>query len=277
MNTLAETVKETSAVCPIAKIPAQERDALILKHLPQVRLIARRIHGRLPENVSFDDLVSNGTLGLISAIDRFDPSRNLKLKTYAEHKIKGAILDSLRRLDWAPRQQRKRAKQIEAAIAVVEQRWLRAPTEEEIAAELNLTVDDYHQWQLEISGLNLARLESAGSSGGTNDTEDRDLLRFVSGDPKQLPSALLERSELQRLLAVAISRISPIEQTVLGLYYRDELTLREIAKIAGLHESRISQIKTQAILRLRVSMGELWPAAGYCPNPLVESTRSQAA
>ena len=186
MNAVAETVKDTIPVRPITRFPAQERDALILKHLPQVRLIARRIHGRLPENVSFDDLVSNGTLGLISAIDRFDPSRNLQLKTYAEHKIKGAILDSLRRLDWAPRQQRKHAKQIEAAIAVAEQRLLRAPTEEEIAAELKLTVDGFHQWQLEISGLNLARLESAGSSAGSNDWSTIGYgLFFVLGAPQR--------------------------------------------------------------------------------------------
>jgi RNA polymerase sigma factor for flagellar operon FliA len=258
MNTAAETVVPTNPSPRIANFSAQERDNLILKHLPQVRMIARRIHARLPEYVNIDDLVSTGALGLIAAIDRFDPSRHIQLKTYAEHKIKGAILDSLRRLDWAPRQQRKRAKQIEAAIAAAEQRLQRAPAEDEIAAELNLTVDGYHRWQVEIGGVNLARLESAGS----DNSEDRDLLRFVSGDPNEWPAALLERNELQRVLAVAISGIPVIEQTVLGLYYHDELTLRDIAKIAGLHESRISQLKTQAILRLRVCMAELWPATG---------------
>jgi RNA polymerase sigma factor for flagellar operon FliA len=273
MTAAAQTVDLRNPSTLIANFSAEERDALILEHLPQVRMIARRIHARLPEYVRLDDLVSTGTLGLISAIDRFDRSRNLRLKTYAEHKIKGAILDSLRRLDWAPRQQRKRAKQIEAAIAMAEQRLQRAPTEEEIAAELNLTVDGYRHWQLEIGGVNLARLESAGSE----DSEDRNLLRFVSGDPNELPYALLERRELQTTLAAAISGIPPIEQTVLGLYYHDELTLREIAKIVGLHESRISQLKTQAILRLRVCMAELWPATGHRPIPPAESTRSQAA
>src|SRR5579864_5255484 len=133
----------------------QERERLILEHLPQVRLLARRIHDRLPENVSLDDLVSTGTLGLIAAVDRFDASRNISLRTYAEHKIKGGILDSLRRMDWAPRQQRKHAKQIDAAIAVAEQRWQRSPTEEEIATELNLTVDGYHQWQVKVRAVNL--------------------------------------------------------------------------------------------------------------------------
>src|SRR6202011_1914557 len=120
---------------------AQERERLILEHLPQVRLIARRIHERLPESVSLDDLVSTGTVGLIAAIDRFDPALKVKLKTYAEYKIRGAILDSLRGLDGAPRQQRKRAKQIESAISTIEQRLHASPTEEEIAAELKLSLE----------------------------------------------------------------------------------------------------------------------------------------
>src|SRR5450631_1283047 len=140
---------------------AEVREQLILEHLPQVRLIARRIHERLPESVSLDDLVSTGVVGLISAIDRFDSSHNVKLKTYAEYKIRGAILDSLRGLDWAPRQQRKRAKQIEAAIAAAEQRLHRTPGEEEIAAQLGLDITEYHEWLVEIRGLNLGSLENA--------------------------------------------------------------------------------------------------------------------
>src|SRR5437868_9909155 len=136
-------------------LSAQVREQLILEHLPQVRLIARRIHERLPESVSLDDLVSTGVVGLISAIDRFDAAHNVKLKTYAEYKIRGAILDSLRGLDWAPRQQRKRAKQIESAISVIEQRLHGSPSEEEIAAELKLSLADYHDWLVEIRGVNL--------------------------------------------------------------------------------------------------------------------------
>src|ERR1700736_1388456 len=122
---------------------AEERERLILEHLPQVRLIARRIHERLPESVNLDDLISTGTLGLIAAIDRFDPRHNVKLKTYAEYIIRGAILDSLRGLDWAPRQQRKRSKMIEIAISAAEQRLHRAPSEDEIATGLHLTLDEY--------------------------------------------------------------------------------------------------------------------------------------
>ena len=119
-----------------------EREQLILQHLPQVRLIARRIQERLPENISLEDLVSTGVLGLIAAIDNFDPSHNVKLKTYAEYKIRGAILDSLRGLDRAPRQKRRQAKRIEAAIAAAEQRLKRAPTEEEIAGQLEISLED---------------------------------------------------------------------------------------------------------------------------------------
>src|SRR5208283_4403812 len=127
-------------------IPEDDRERLILEHLPQVRLIARRIQERLPENIILDDLVSTGVIGLIAAIDNFDASHNVKLKTYAEYKIRGAILDSLRGLDWAPRQKRRQAKRIEAAIYTAEQRLQRAPTEEEIAGELEISLEEYHQW-----------------------------------------------------------------------------------------------------------------------------------
>jgi RNA polymerase sigma factor for flagellar operon FliA len=231
-----------------------ERERLILEHLPQVRLIARRIHERLPASVGLDDLVSTGILGLISAIDNFDPSLNVKLKTYAEYKIRGAILDSLRGLDWAPRQKRRRSKQVEAAIETLERRLHRSPTEEEIAAELRVDVDEYRNWLLEMRGMNMGSLEYAPP-----DQAGRDVLSFVAGSEDSWPSSIVERSELERLVADRISRMPYVERTVLGLYYHEELTLREIAQIMGLHESRISQLKTQAILRLRTWLRECWP------------------
>lgn len=233
---------------------AEEREQLILEHLPQVRLIARRIHERLPESVNLEDLISTGIVGLISAIDRFDPRHNVKLRTYAEYKIRGAILDSLRGLDWAPRQQRKRTKQIESAIAVIEQRLHRTPTEDEIAEQLNLSMDEYHEWLVEVQGINLGSLESS-----LPEEEGRDLLRFVSDKEDKWPSKLLERAELERLLASAIEKMPPVERAILNLYYREELTLREIAKVVRLHESRVSQLKSQAILRLRAYIEKRWP------------------
>jgi RNA polymerase sigma factor for flagellar operon FliA len=238
----------------VGEFSAEERERLILEHLPQVRLIARRIHERLPDSVNLEDLISTGIVGLISAIDRFDAAHNVKLKTYAEYKIRGAILDSLRGLDWAPRQQRKRSKRIEAAIASAEQRLKRAPAEDEIAKELGLTLEEYHEWLIDIRGVNLGSLECASP-----EEDGRDLLKYISDDEEHWPSRLLERSELERLLAQAIEKMPQVERTVLSLYYYEEMTLREIAKIVSLHESRISQLKSQAILRLRTYIGKRWP------------------
>jgi RNA polymerase sigma factor FliA len=240
-----------------AMISSEERDRLILDNLPQVRLIARRIHERLPESVSLDDLISTGVVGLITAVDNFDPAQNVKLKTYAEYKIRGAILDSLRGLDWAPRQKRKKAKQIEAAISAAEQRLHRAPNEEDVAKELHLTLDEYHEWLVEIRGVNIGSFEYA-----KGEEESRDLLQFISDDEEDWPSSLFERAELQKLLAAAIEKMPEVERNVLGLYYHNELTLREIATAMALHESRVSQLKSQAILRLRTYMERRWPTRG---------------
>jgi len=231
---------------------AAEREQLILDHLPQVRLIARRIHERLPENVSLDDVISAGVLGLISAIDHFDPAHNVKLKTYAEYKIRGAILDSLRDLDWAPRQKRKMARQVQAAIHTVSQRVHREPIEEEIAGELHLDLAEYHQWLADLQGLGIGTLECAGEEG-------QDLLSYISDDDRHLPSRQLERAELEKLLAEAIEQMPAIDRTVISLYYQEDLTLREIAQVVNLHQSRISQLKSQAILRLRAYLAKRWP------------------
>lgn len=249
---IAETANEYAP--EQVPVSAARREQLILEHLPQVRLIARRIHERLPGSVSLDDLISTGVLGLIAAIDRYDASHEVKLKTYAEYKIRGAILDSLRGLDWAPRQQRKRSKQIEAAIAVLEQEYHRTPTEDEIAGHLRLSITEYQEWLTDIRGLTLGSLESAG-----NEEEGCDLLRYLADSDEQWPSHILERAELQRLLAAGIEKMPPLEKTVLSLYYYEEMTLREIAKIVDLHESRISQLKSQAILRLRSYLRKRWP------------------
>jgi RNA polymerase sigma factor for flagellar operon FliA len=236
---------------------AASREELILSHLSQVKLIASKIHKGVPPSVSLEDLISAGTLGLIAAIDRYDARQGVKLRTYAEHKIRGAILDSLRVLDWAPRQKRRRARQIETAIATLEQMHGRAPSEEEIARHLHLTISEYHEWLAETRGMAVASLETASS-----DQDGPDLLRFIFDSEEHWPSRLLERAALERLLVEALHRIPNIEQTVLSLYYYEDLTLREIAKIVELHESRVSQLKTQAILRLRAYLQACWPQHG---------------
>ena len=233
----------------------EERERLILEHLPRVRLIAQRIHQRLPVSVNLDDLISTGVVGLITAIDRFDASLGVKLNCYAEYRIRGAILDSLRALDWAPRPQRKRHKKIEAAVAAAEQRLRRSPSEEEIASQLGIGIKEYHEWLVETQGLNLGSLEVAT----TDDEKSGNLLNSIADDEKTLPSRIVERSQLQKLLKEAIAKMPDMEKTVLSLYYYEELTMREISKVIRRNESRISQLKLQAILRLRAYMEKRWP------------------
>ena len=249
------TTYTDASASPETREQDRDREQLILTHLPQVKLIASRIHDKLPESVCLDDLVSVGVLGLIEAVDKFDPSLNVKLKTYAEHKIRGAILDSLRSLDWAPRNKRRKAKLIEAAIQAGEKKLHRTPVEEEVAGELNISLEDYRRWLVEVRGINLAPIEQAGGPDG----EGTDLLRFVSDSSEEWPSELFERAELERLVTQAIERLPEVERTIVTLYYHRELTLRQIAGIVHLHETRVSQLKSQAILRMRSTLRAKWP------------------
>ena len=237
--------------------PTNEREQLILEHLPQVRLIARRIFDRLPGNVSLEDLVSSGTVGLIAAIDRYDESAGVKLKTYAEYKIRGAILDSLRDSDWAPRRQRRRARQLQQAVAIAEQRAQRAPTDAEIALELGISEQECREWQADIHALRIGSIESTSF-----DEDGREVARQIPAHEDSLPSCDVEKAELRKVVAQALERMPVMERTVLSLYYNENLTLREISRILQLHESRISQVKIQALARLRVVFEKQWPQRG---------------
>jgi RNA polymerase sigma factor FliA len=234
---------------------AQERrERLILNQLPQVNLIARRIHQKLPESVCLDDLISTGIVGLISAVDNFEEGQGVKLQTYAEYKIRGAILDSLRGLDWASRHRRKKAKDIETAITQAEHKLQRAASEDEVAAEMGMTLEEYHERLLEVQGLNIESLEVAVGSSG-----NQTLLSMLPDSPEDQPSGILERSELERLLAENIAAMPELERTVLALYYHEELTLREIGVVMGWTTSRVAEFKTHSILRLRAQMKKQWP------------------
>jgi RNA polymerase sigma factor FliA len=237
---------------PVEVLREDDRERLILEHLPQVRLIARKIHERLPETISMEDLVSSGVVGLINAIDNFDPRQNVKLRTYAEFRIRGAILDSLRESDWAPRMKRRLARDLEEGLARAEQRLGRSPEEAEIAAELNISLEEYRSRLNEVAALDIGELEFTGGS-------ERAPLQLIATPEENSPAVQLERSELESLIASSIDSIPKIEKTVLSLYFYEELTLREIGDIMGLHFSRVSQIKSQAILRLRTSIGRRWP------------------
>ena len=168
----------------------QEREELILEHLKQVHFIAARIHEKLPPSVELDDLISAGIVGLLAAVDNYDPSKNASLKTYAEYKIRGAILDSIRGLDGIPTHKRKRVKLVQEAMRNAERKLQRTPGEEEIAAELNIPLAEYQQWVVELQAVSLGSLEVV------EEGEEMSLLKFISDDEQETPERILERSEL---------------------------------------------------------------------------------
>lgn len=214
--------------------------------MQEVKLIARRIHERLPASVALDDLISAGVVGLISAVDSYETGHEVNFKTYAESKIRSAILNSLGGMTLAPLQQHKRAKLIEAAISVLEYEKDHIATEEEIASQLHLSIEEYQAWLSELRGLSLGILENVGS-------EDHpwDLLVYQSdSDPHSL-AFVVERVEFERLLGDVIATIPRPERIVLDHYYYEQLTFAEIAKRLELPESRVGQLKSQAIIRLR--------------------------
>jgi RNA polymerase sigma factor FliA len=234
---------------------AEERERLILEHLASVRWLALRIHEKIGGAVSLEDLISAGTIGLIHAVDAFDPNCNVKLKTYAEHRIRGAILDSIRGLDGIPAHKRKRLKEIESAILTVEQRVQRAPTEDEVATELNMSLSAYQDALAELRAVSLGSLDEVAD--GFSESK---LLRFIAQDEESQPSRILERAELQKVLEEGINKMPKQEKTILSLYYKEQQNLQEIAEILGLHTTRVCQLKSQAVLRLRTYMLKKWPA-----------------
>jgi RNA polymerase sigma factor for flagellar operon FliA len=247
-QSVGDSGRTTIDTCPAPT--RQERNSLILEYLPQVQRTARRIRGRLPANVSMEDLLSSGILGLIAAIDDFDSSLNVKLKTFAEFRIRGAMLDMLRQLDWAPRRLRKMGRETQLAIATLEQRLRRNPAEDEVAAELSISLTEYQRRVLSIERLQVTSLEAASES-----SEPRfRLSRSVVSPESDSPERKFERSERARSVEAAIKRIPARERKVLILFYKENFELGEIAAVFGLHVSRISQLKNQAIQRLRSTL-----------------------
>jgi RNA polymerase sigma factor for flagellar operon FliA len=221
----------------------------MVEHLPIVRFIARRIHERLPQHVPIEDLSSAGVLGLLDAFGRFDPSKEVKFRTYAQFRIRGAILDSLRTLDWSPRELRRKGRAVEQAIQALIGQLNRSPTDTEFAQKLNIPLAAYQQWLGELKGLEIGSLHAERSED--SDEEDLDL---VPGRPEDDPLFRYVDGEMREHLTEAINDLPERERLVLTLYYYEETNMSEIGFILGVVPSRVWQIHASAVLHLRARL-----------------------
>ena len=236
------------------------RDRLILTYAPLVKYVAGRLGSGLPAHVDEGDLVSYGLLGLIGAIERYDPDRDIKFETYAIARIKGAIIDELRALDWVPRSVRSRAREIERAIAELEAKLGIAPTDEQIAEKIGITVEELEDSLTDISRSSIAALDELWSVSGDGDQVS--LMDTIEDTTGPRPADVLDETEMREALADAIARLPEREKLVVTLYYYEELTLREIGEVLGVTESRVSQLHTKAILRLKARLAGTPSRAG---------------
>jgi RNA polymerase sigma factor FliA len=239
----------------------------MVEHLPIVRFIARRIHERLPPHVPIEDLYSAGVLGLLDAFGRFDPSKQVKFRTYAQFRIRGTILDSLRTLDWSPRELRRKGRAVEQAIHALIGQLSRSPTDIEIADKLNIPLAEYQQLLGELKGLEIGTLHADRSA--ESDEEDLDL---IPGRPEDDPLFRYLDGEMRERLTRAIDDLPERERLVMSLYYYEETTMKEIGLILGVVESRVSQIHASAVLHLRARL-----AASTPPEELRQHTRAREA
>jgi RNA polymerase sigma factor for flagellar operon FliA len=229
-----------------------EEERLLLEHLPIVRFLARRIHERLPQHVEMEDLVSAGVVGLMDAFAKFDPKKKVQFRSYAQFRIRGAILDSLRTLDWSPRELRRKGRAVEEAVRLLTARLGRAPGETEIASELDLTLDQYQALLGDLKGLEIGTLHTEH-----NEDSGEEELAYVPGQPEDDPLFCCLRGELKERLADAIEGLAERERLVMTLYSYEELTMREIGLALGVVESRISQIHASAVVHLRAALRDL--------------------
>lgn len=226
------------------------RDRLILTYAPLVKYVAGRMGTNFPSHVDESDLISYGLLGLIGALERFEPERNIKFETYAITRIKGSILDELRSLDWVPRSVRSMARRIEKCSAALENKLQRAPTDEEMAIDMGLSMQEFQEALTKISSSAIVALEELWTISSTG-TESVALIDTIEDRQSKNPAEVVDINEVKERLSSAISKLPEREKIVIALYYYEGLTLREIGDVLGVTESRISQLHTKAILRLK--------------------------
>ena len=237
---------------PAAAALSSDEERVLLEHLPIVRFLARRIHERLPHHVDIEDLVSAGVVGLMDAFQKFDPAKKVQFRSYAQFRIRGAILDSLRTLDWSPRELRRKGRAVEEAIHTLTARLGRAPGEAEIAGEMRLDLEEYQQLLGDLKGLEIGTLHVE-----RNEDSGEEELAYVPGRPDEDPLFRCLRGELEDRLADAIAHLPNRERLVMTLYYYEEMTMREIGLALGVVESRVSQIHASAVAHLRSALKDL--------------------
>ncbi|HUI83870.1 MAG TPA: FliA/WhiG family RNA polymerase sigma factor [Candidatus Binatia bacterium] len=230
-------------------------EQLLMEQLPQVKYIARRIHERLPQHVPFDDLLHAGILGLIDAVHKYDPGKNVRFASYAKFRIRGAILDSLRDMDWSPRDLRRKARRLESAMQKLQGELGRSASEPELAEAMGMTLDEFQHMLDEIRGLEVGSLQIESLEDG----RETDLGETIAGPADQDPLSLCLQGERREMLANAIAGLPEREQQVLALYYQEELTMKEVGAVLGIGESRVSQIHSMAVARLRTALSGARP------------------
>jgi RNA polymerase sigma factor for flagellar operon FliA len=245
METLLREAKEK-----YSDIPPSLKEQIVLEHTPLIRYIVNRIAVRLPSHIDLDDLHNTGVIGLMDAIEKYDPEKNCKFKTYAEFRIKGAILDQLRSLDWVPRSVRQKSRKLERAYGEVEQRLGRQATEDEVADSLGLQIEKFHELLNQVRGISLVNLEEIRNGNGESDRTGgyADVVEDVNSEN---PLASLKVSENKRVISDTITTLPEKERLVVSFYYFEDLNMKEIGSILGITESRVCQIHTKAMLRLR--------------------------
>src|ERR1700744_5485211 len=237
---------------PVPAALTAEQERVLLEHLPIVRFLARRIHERLPQHVDIEDLVSAGVVGLMDAFAKFDPTKKVQFRSYAQFRIRGAILDSLRTLDWSPRELRRKGRAVEEAIRVLTARLGHAPGEPEVAVELGVSLEDYQQLLGDLKGLEIGTLHVE-----RNEDSGDEELAYVPGKPEEDPLFHCLRGELEERLTNAIQKLPDRERLVMTLYYYEEMTMREIGLALGVVESRVSQVHASAVVHLRAALRDL--------------------
>ncbi len=233
-------------------ISTADKDSLIMEYASVIKYIAQRIATRLPPHISIDDLINAGVIGLIDAIDKYDPSRDNTFKTYAEFRIRGAMLDELRGLDWVPRSVRQKEHALDRAYEELERQHGRSATDEEVASQLGIKLEDFYAWLNQVKGVSLLSLETLGMR--STDGEAVNLLEVLPSDESKSPAQLMLANRLRQVIARAIDDLPYQEKVVISLYYYEELTMKEIGKVLEITESRVSQIHTKAIFHLRTKL-----------------------